>query len=221
MFDLVGNSVWQLIVQSDAVSKFVLAILLIMSILCWTLFIYKIILVRARMRDVQNGVRQLHAIRNAESLITVATALQGTIPGALLTSSLAMLSSLLDIKPTHASDILQYHMDQAVDSFISDEEAGLPLLYTCAAVSPLLGLFGTVWGLIHAFVRISEKQSADITVVAPGIAEALITTLAGLMVAIPALIMYNVLAINVRNLGNQIVQFADKLTFIMQPLVGK
>ncbi|TET34414.1 protein TolQ, partial [Candidatus Dependentiae bacterium] len=59
-------------------------------------------------------------------------------------------------------------------------------------------------------------QSADITVVAPGIAEALLTTLAGLMVAIPALIMYNYLVIRVRRVEHQIVQFADQISLIMQ-----
>lgn len=221
MFDLVGNSVWQLIVQADFISKAVLLSLLAMSIICWTVFIYKMIMIRSRLRDLNNALRQLQTVRNTDTLITIATALQGTVPGALLVSSLSMLSSLLEIKPTHAADILQYHIDQIVDNLISDEESSLPILSSCAAVSPLLGLFGTVWGLIHAFISISEKQSADITVVAPGMAEALITTLAGLMVAIPALIMYNVLAMNVRNVERQIMQFADKVSFIMQPLVGK
>lgn len=221
MFDLVGNSVWQLVSQADFISKTVLFTLLAMSIVCWTVFIYKMIMIRSRLKDLNNALRQLQAVRNTDSLITIATALQGTIPGAVLVSSLSMLSSLLEIKPTQAADILQYHIDQVVDNLISDEESSLPILSSCAAVSPLLGLFGTVWGLIHAFISISEKQSADITVVAPGMAEALITTLAGLMVAIPALIMYNVLAMNVRNVERQIIQFADKVSFIMQPLVGK
>jgi biopolymer transport protein ExbB/TolQ len=195
--------------------------LLFMSIICWTLFIYKMIMIRSRLRDLNNALRQLQAVRNADNLITIATALQGTVPGAILASSLSMLSSLLDIKPAQAADILQYHIDQTVDTLMADEESSLPILSTSAAVSPLLGLFGTVWGLIHAFISISEKQSADITVVAPGMAEALITTLAGLMVAIPALIMYNILAMNVRRVEAQITQFADKVSFIVQPLVGK
>ena len=76
---------------------------------------------------------------------------------------------------------------------ILHDEAYVPILSSCAAVAPLLGLFGTVWGLIHAFLQISQTQVADLATVAPGISEALITTLAGLMVAIPALIMYNYL----------------------------
>ena len=115
---------------------------------------------------------------------------------------------------------MQYHIDQTVDTLVSNEESYLAVLSTSAAVSPLLGLFGTVWGLIHAFISISEKQAADIAVVAPGIAEALVTTLAGLIVAIPALIMYNYLALRIRTIEGQIVQFADKMSFIMQQLLG-
>jgi biopolymer transport protein TolQ len=110
------------------------------------------------------------------------------------------------------------HIDQTVDAFIEQEKQYLPLLATCAGVAPLLGLFGTVWGLVHAFLRISEKQIADIVTVAPGIAEALITTLAGLIVAIPALIMFNYLQVQVRTLEQLLVVLAQKIGGIMQQL---
>ena len=97
-----------------------------------------------------------------------------------------------------------------VDAIVVHEESYLPFLSTSAAVAPLLGLFGTVWGLIHAFMRISEKQVADITTVAPGIAEALVTTLAGLFVAIPALIMFNYLNIQL---------FVARATYFTPPTI--
>jgi biopolymer transport protein TolQ len=85
-----------------------------------------------------------------------------------------------------------------------------------AGVSPLLGLFGTVWGLIHAFVRISEKQSADIATVAPGIAEALITTLAGLMIAIPSLMMFSYLTTQLKSIEHRLIGVADRFSLILQ-----
>jgi biopolymer transport protein ExbB/TolQ len=142
-----------------------------------------------------------------------------TVPGQLLAHCLLTLDRLLRKKAGHdrqSWDLVQYHIDQAVDVLVANEESYLSTLSTSAAVAPLLGLFGTVWGLVHAFIRISEKQAADITVVAPGIAEALLTTLAGLMVAIPALIMYNYLVVRVRRVEHQIVQFADQISLIMQ-----
>jgi biopolymer transport protein TolQ len=131
------------------------------------------------------------------------------------------LQTLREVQPSLTSrsyEIMQYHIDQMVENVVAEEESYLPILATSAAVAPLLGLFGTVWGLIHAFIRISEKQAADITVIAPGIAEALITTLAGLIVAIPALVLYNYLVIRVRQLEGQIIHLADRLMFIVQQL---
>ena len=116
---------------------------------------------------------------------------------------------------------LQQQIEQSVDDILQTEEAYLPFLFTSASVSPLLGLFGTVWGLVHAFIRISEKQSADIATVAPGIAEALITTLAGLLVAIPALVMYHYLTSEIRIIERQLFILVDKFTFIVQKLFAK
>ena len=214
-----GNSVWQLVRESDFLSQFVMLILLATSILCWTVFLCKLILARMRKKDLQKAIRLVSKVRSVEDLTALAANLDGTVPGNLLSQSLLYLTTLLEVKPANAGDILQYHMDQIVDRLITNEEAYLPLLSTSAAVSPLLGLFGTVWGLIHAFISISQKQSADITVVAPGIAEALLTTLAGLIVAIPAFIMYNYIAVQIRRIEGQIVKFADKVSFIMQQFI--
>ena len=141
------------------------------------------------------------------------------MPGKFLAQTLAMFRTLEELQPEKTKrnwDAMQYHIDQSADHLIALEESYLPILSTSAGVSTLLGLFGTVWGLIHAFISISVKQSADITVVAPGLAAALLTTLAGLMVAIPALVMYNYLLSRVRKVEQQIVSLADKVSFIMQ-----
>ena len=96
------------------------------------------------------------------------------------------------------------------------EELFLPVLSTSAVVSPLLGLFGTVWGLVHAFMGIAQQRSADIAAVAPGIAEALITTLGGLIVAIPALIMFNYVQTRQRMFEFQLVSLADRFSAIIK-----
>ena len=72
-------------------------------------------------------------------------------------------------------------------------QKGMGVLATTASISPLIGLLGTVWGIMYSFINISSQKAASIDVVAPGIAEALITTLAGLIVAIPAMIGHNFL----------------------------
>jgi biopolymer transport protein ExbB/TolQ len=107
-----------------------------------------------------------------------------------------------------------------IDYMLYQESSYLNILSVNAAVSPLIGLFGTVWGLMHSFMSISERQTADIVTTAPGIAEALITTLAGLMVAIPMLIMFNFLQTRVAHLEHQICRVSDRVAVLTQIFLG-
>jgi biopolymer transport protein TolQ len=98
----------------------------------------------------------------------------------------------------------QFHIaDERMDSGIVGQskrlERGLTGLAIVSTVAPLLGLLGTVWGITHSFFQIGEQKSATLAVVAPGIAEALITTIAGLIVAIPSVAFYNYLTHAITN----------------------
>ncbi|MCX5922532.1 MAG: MotA/TolQ/ExbB proton channel family protein [Candidatus Dependentiae bacterium] len=226
---IMGNAIWQLIAQSDAVSKFVLLVLLGMSIACWTVFLYKLVLLRLKKRHMDKALDLIKAMRTLDDMLVVATQLHNTMPGYFLSKNLSFLKSMIELNKERGRtelsqqdfELFQQHMYQTVDDMVYSDEAYVPLLSTCAAVSPLLGLFGTVWGLVHSFVRISEKQSADIATVAPGIAEALITTLVGLIVAIPALIMFNYIQVRVRELEQHYNALADRVGFTIQRLLLK
>ena len=87
-------------------------------------------------------------------------------------------------------------------------EHGIPFLATTASVSPFIGLFGTVWGIMTAFQGIAETGSTNLGAVAPGIADALITTALGLAAAIPAVVFYNHLSNRVKQFGTQMDDFA-------------
>jgi biopolymer transport protein TolQ len=87
-------------------------------------------------------------------------------------------------------------------------EHGIPFLATTASVSPFVGLFGTVWGIMTAFQGIAETGSSNLGTVAPGIADALITTALGLLAAIPAVVFYNHLSNRVKQFGSQMDDFA-------------
>lgn len=219
MFDwLTGNTVWQLVSQADALSKFVLFSLLVMSVVCWTIFLYKMMIMRMQRQALHRVLAQLQGVRTIDSLIAMASTHSGTLPGIFLAQSLLTLNNVLEStgqRGEREAQVVQDAIMQSLDGVLVEQESYLSVLSTSAAVAPLVGLFGTVWGLIHAFIRISEKQSADITVVAPGIAEALITTLAGLVVAIPALVMYNYLTMRVRHIEGHLMQIADKVVFIV------
>jgi biopolymer transport protein TolQ len=87
-------------------------------------------------------------------------------------------------------------------------EKGMSWLATTASVSPFIGLFGTVWGIIDAFAGLGGAGTATLRAVAPGISEALFTTAAGLFTAIPAVIFYNHFLQNIRDLGGRLDTFA-------------
>ena len=116
-------------------------------------------------------------------------------------------------------EMVQQHADQIVDDLLLSEESYMPILSTTAVLSPLVGLFGTVWGLIQAFVRISERQSADIITIAPGIAGALITTMAGLVVAIPAYAMFSYCSTRVRSLDRYLTSLSEQFMVLVQRLM--
>ena len=219
-----GNSLWQLIRQSDIVTKIVLLILVIMSVVCWAIFFYKIILLRIKKRQMKEALDDMKHVTTMEQLLAVTSTYAKTIPGYFLSKILFTLKTLLAAQPGKSSlndrecEFMHNQILGTVDEMIVYEESYLSILSTTAAASPLLGLFGTVWGLVHSFVRISELQAADITTVAPGIAEALITTLTGLLVAIPVLIMYSYLSSQIRILEQSFMRLADRVAFVVQHL---
>ncbi|MEJ2152420.1 MAG: MotA/TolQ/ExbB proton channel family protein [Gemmatimonadota bacterium] len=90
-------------------------------------------------------------------------------------------------------------------------EEGLPFLATTGSVAPFFGLLGTVWGIMDAFLSIGLRGSGNINVVAPGVAEALITTIAGLAVAIPAVIGYNYFVSQIKEIGDELGHFSSEL----------
>lgn len=94
-------------------------------------------------------------------------------------------------------------------------EGGLAMLATIGSTSPYVGLFGTVWGIMNAFVEIAEQQNTSLAVVAPGIAEALLATGLGLLAAIPAVIFYNKLSADADRILSGYESFADEFATIL------
>ena len=97
-------------------------------------------------------------------------------------------------------------------------EKGMSTLATIASVSPFIGLFGTVWGVMDAFAGLGDAGAASLRAVAPGIAEALVTTAAGLFAAIPALIAYNHFLYGIRGLASRMNDFAAEFVSKVETL---
>jgi biopolymer transport protein TolQ len=103
---------------------------------------------------------------------------------------------------------LERNLQLGISEEISKLERNINVLATTATVSPFIGLFGTVWGIIDAFQGLGNAGSASLRAVAPGISEALITTALGLVAAIPAAIAYNWFSGNIREFGTRMEDFA-------------
>ena len=110
-------------------------------------------------------------------------------------------------------------IDRSMDVAIAKEagrlQKGLPVLATVGSTAPFVGLFGTVWGIMNAFIEIAEQQNTNLAVVAPGIAEALLATGLGLLAAIPAVIYYNKLSSDSDRIISGYEAFADEFATIL------
>ena len=119
------------------------------------------------------------------------------------------------IDPDDALAAVQRQMRVAQTREIERLEGGLPLLATIGSTSPYVGLFGTVWGIMNAFIAIGNVKQATLASVAPGIAEALIATAVGLFAAIPAVIAYNFFTSRVDRIESRFSTFAEEMTGII------
>jgi biopolymer transport protein TolQ len=120
--------------------------------------------------------------------------------GALIPGAVARIDRSMDVAIAKESDRLQ---------------SGLGFLATVGSTAPFVGLFGTVWGIMNAFIEIAEAQDTSIAVVAPGIAEALLATGLGLLAAIPAVVAYNKLSADAEKITAGHEAFADEFATIL------
>lgn len=119
-------------------------------------------------------------------------------------------------QPDDAIAAIQRQMRVVQVREVERAESGLAMLATIGSVSPYVGLFGTVWGIMNAFIGIGQMQNASLAVVAPGIAEALIATAMGLVAAIPAYIAYNFYTRGVERIENRFTTFIDEMVGIVE-----
>ncbi|OQM74391.1 tonB-system energizer ExbB [Pseudaminobacter manganicus] len=190
-------SPWGMFMNADIVVKAVMIGLAFASLVTWTVWLVKTLeLFVARMR----AYRAMGTIVQARSLQNASAALgSGKNAASLLVQAARQEVDLSAEALDHAGG---EGLKERVASRLSRIEAqaarrmtrGTGLLATIGSTAPFVGLFGTVWGIMNAFIGISEAQTTNLAVVAPGIAEALLATALGLVAAIPAVVIYNVFA---------------------------
>ena len=193
-----------LMLRSSGVVLVVLTILIVASLLVWLIWFAK----SAQLRRMRNEHHEFE--RDAESAgtakILIQTALRHKLsPGGRVV--LALAKQHQDKHPT--SDLLAAIARRA----IADEEKRastlMPTLASIASASPFIGLFGTVWGIMNAFIRIGMEKSASLPVVAPAIGEALVATAFGLVAAIPATIGFNYVDKRISQLMDDLAASSD------------
>lgn len=219
------SSVWQLLSHSDTLTALILLSLFFMSIFCWATLLYKWILGRIKKRQLTLVIEQLKSVKTVEDIVQVTAKNSSTLGGYFLARALSYLKDILvsaekSNTPLSTQDwsLLEQSLYQLQDEIYNQEDHLNPVISMCATLSPLIGLFGTVWGLMNSFVGISHQQSADITAVAPGIAQALIATVGGIFVAIPAYAMYTYLQLQLRSIDRQVGAIAERFLWVAQPL---
>lgn len=174
--------------NADWVVKAVILGLAMASIATWTVFAAKSRELKAQaahfatLRDRFNAARSLEALRNKPEAST-------PLLDAALTELTLSSDVLADTDGVKERIATRFNRIEA--QIGRDMTRGITILATIGATAPFVGLFGTVWGIMNSFVGIAEKQTTNLAVVAPGIAEALLATAVGLVAAIPAVVIYN------------------------------
>lgn len=200
----IGGEIANLIAQSGLVAKVVLLVLLISSLFSWAVILAKWSS-QGRAR-VQSG-RFIRSFRKASRLQDVAAVAEQFKPSPLVAVFEGGYEEVRR-QATGNGEVRIPSIQRAMQIATSEEltrlERRLPFLATTGAVTPFIGLFGTVWGIIDAFHGLGTSGAATLRAVAPGISEALITTAAGLLAAIPAVIFYN-------HFNNGIREFAARM----------
>lgn len=223
-----ANMFWELILQSDTVTRAVLIVLLLMSIFCWSLAIFKVLVLKLKNMQLKKAMKVLGGISSLQDLIPKAAKFPDGFINDFISQYLANFKVALKFKPNNLGNMtnddwqmLHNNMNLFIEDIVSKEQSSISLLSTNSQAAPLVGLFGTIWGLIHAFLSIGLAQNVDISVIAPGIAEALVTTLAGLIVAVPSLVLFNFLQNRILLLEQNLMAVSEKCYWIIRSVAAE
>ncbi len=211
-------SMWALFARATLTVKLVMILLIVASFWSWSIIVQKTINYRAARREAERFDR---AFWSGEPLDELFDQL-GPEPAG--NSQRIFAAGMIEWRRSHRDDggmIAGAHarIDRSMDVAVAKEadvlQNGLQVLATVGSTAPFVGLFGTVWGIMHAFINIAEQQNTNLAVVAPGIAEALLATGLGLLAAIPAVVFYNKLNADSDRIIAGYEAFADEFATIL------
>lgn len=211
-------SMWALFARATFTVKIVMLMLIAASFWSWAIIIQKLIGYRAARREAAVFDQ---AFWSGEPLDALFEQIGAQPDGS---SEKVFAAGMTEWRRSHRNDGgliagAQSRIDRSMDVAINKEaetlQKGLPVLATVGSTAPFVGLFGTVWGIMNAFIEIAEQQNTNLAVVAPGIAEALMATGLGLLAAIPAVIFYNKLSSDSDHIVAGYEAFSDEFATIL------
>ncbi|EEX08198.1 protein TolQ [Ruegeria lacuscaerulensis ITI-1157] len=211
-------SMWGLFARATFIVKVVMLMLVVASFWSWSIIIQRLINYRAARREAEAFDQAFWSGNPLDELFEQI----GPQPDGA--SEKIFAAGMIEWRRSHRNDGgliagATARIDRSMDVAIAKEaeklKKGLPILATVGSTAPFIGLFGTVWGIMNAFIEIAEQQNTNLAVVAPGIAEALLATGLGLLAAIPAVIFYNKLSADSDHIIGGYEAFADEFATIL------
>ena len=214
-------SILHLIVGASLVVKIVLGLLLLVSMLSWTIIFFKLFVIKKARREADHFERRFWSGADLGDLYKKLSARRGKLTGMELIfeagfREYAHLRKNSGVDPMSLLQGVQRAMRVALNREVDQLEMHLSFLATVGSTSPYVGLFGTVWGIMNSFMALGAVKQATISSVAPGIAEALIATAMGLFAAIPAVVAYNKYSNAAQRLENRYDDFVEEFSNILQ-----
>jgi biopolymer transport protein TolQ len=209
-----------LMLQASIPVQAVVVLLIAVSVASWTVMFQKMLALRRARAESTAFERQFWS--GGDLLALYKTAELGQVPGGMARVFESGMREFLKLhqqakgNTTGLIEAAQRAMRASSQRELQALEQGLPFLASVGSVSPYIGLFGTVWGIMHAFTGLANIQQATLASVAPGIAEALVATAIGLFAAIPAVIAYNRFATHVDQMAGRLNAFGEEFSNILQ-----
>jgi biopolymer transport protein TolQ len=215
-----NSVILEILKQATASTFAIVGVMFLLSIGVWAIFIQKWLANGGRKRSFAKWRQLMGDKPNFQDLLKLSKSMPEAPMGRITRAALSEMEGLsayvsydsLD----HRGELVREATERAVDVEKDRNEKGLVYLAFCSATGPLIGLLGTVWGIMDSFFQIGKQGSGNITVVAPGIAEALLATMAGLLVAIPASVGYNAFAGFNRKAESIMLNFGSELVSLFK-----
>lgn len=221
-------SILDLFLQASLLVKMVMLILLGMSIASWAMIIKRSKVLSQAQKDTESFEDKFWSGTDLKIIFQTVDKRKDELSGTEEIfyagfSEFARLHKSNANSPDYIMEGTGRAMRVAVAHEVDELETNLPFLATVGSISPYIGLFGTVWGIMHAFIALGEVKQATLAMVAPGIAEALVATAMGLFAAIPAVMAYNRLSNKVSKLEHNYATFSEEFHSILhrQAMAGR